>query len=188
MRLPLTGVETITRQRGNDSWPPAIAFEAFAASAKQVVGSILRDDALVDEGRIQQAKVAELRQALELEVEADQTRAQADAQLEARREQSEQERKRVEEQARQREQAIEREKAAAEQQAARDAREKAETVGKIDQLREKRVTATERQARLVRVNEESAVLAQQRQAVKAKDTAVKAAQAVEQKKAARKRA
>lgn len=188
MRLPLTSVETLTRQRGNDSWPPAIAFEAFAANAKQVVGSILHDDALVDEGRIQQARVAELRQAVELEVEADQTRAQADAQLQARLEQSEQERQHAETQARQREQTIAREKAAAEQQAARDAREKAETVGKIDQLREKRVTATERNARLTRVNEESAALARQRQAVKAKETAAKAAQAVEQKKAERKRA
>ena len=42
---------------------------------KQVVGSILRDEELVDEGRIQQAKVTELRRAVELEVRADQTRA-----------------------------------------------------------------------------------------------------------------
>ena len=71
LRLPICGVEALTGQTGNASWPPAIAFEGFEAGVKQVVGSFLRDDELVDEGRVQQAKVTELRRAVELEVQAD---------------------------------------------------------------------------------------------------------------------
>ena len=63
LRLPICGVEVLTGQTGNASWPPAMAFEGFEAGMKQVVGSILRDEELVDEGRIQQAKVTELRRA-----------------------------------------------------------------------------------------------------------------------------
>ena len=46
----------------------------FEAEVKQVVGSMLRDGELVEEGRVQQARVTELRRAVELEVQADQKR------------------------------------------------------------------------------------------------------------------
>ena len=41
LRLPICGVEALTGQTGNASWPPAIAFEGFEAGVKQVVGSFL---------------------------------------------------------------------------------------------------------------------------------------------------
>lgn len=84
LRLPLSSLEAFTGHRDDQAWPPALAFEGFEAGAKLVVGSVLRDAQLVDEARIQQAKLDELRRACALEVKADQTRAAADAQAEAR--------------------------------------------------------------------------------------------------------
>src|SRR5256885_8064264 len=63
-RWPLTAAEAVFRRtdgEGPSEWPPAIAYEAFAASSKQVVGSLVRHRPLVEEGRAQQAKVDKLR-------------------------------------------------------------------------------------------------------------------------------
>ena len=81
LRLPICGVEVLTGQTRNASWPPAIVFGGFEAEVKQVVGAMLRDGELVEEGRVQQAKVTELRRAVELEVQADQERAAGDREL-----------------------------------------------------------------------------------------------------------
>jgi hypothetical protein len=186
LRLPVIAAENIAGQRDNDSWPPAVLFESFEATAKQVVGSIIRDDVLVEEGRVQQAKVGELRKAVELDVKADQKRAVADSELQQRRQKAEQQRRQVEEQARRREEAIERDKREAEQKAAREAAQKRAAVDKTTELREKRVSDTERQARLTRVEEETTALAAQRRAVKATKTAVALDEAVEKKKSERK--
>src|SRR5206468_2327062 len=79
-RLPLTAVETVTGQRGAEHpWPPAMIFETFEAGVKQVLGTILRDPELVDEARVQQAKLGQLRQAEMLEAEAELRRQQAEA-------------------------------------------------------------------------------------------------------------
>jgi hypothetical protein len=187
LRLPVIAAENIAGQRDNDSWPPAVLFESFEATVKQVVGSVIRDETLVDEGRIQQAKVGELRKAVELEVEADQKRAVADGELQARRQTAEQQRRKVEEDTRRREQAIEREKRAAEQKAEREAAERRAAVDRAADVRDKRVSATERQARLTRVEAESTALTAQRRAVKASKTAAALGDAVEQKKTERKR-
>jgi hypothetical protein len=71
VRLPLTAVEVIAgHNQDGTAWPPSLAFESFEAAAKQVAGSLLRDDTLVQEGRLAQAKVAQLRKATELEAVA----------------------------------------------------------------------------------------------------------------------
>jgi soluble cytochrome b562 len=106
LRLPICGVEILTRQTRNESWPPAIAFEGFEAGVKQIVGSILRDEELVEEGRVQQAKVTELRRAVDLEVRADQKRAAGDRELRERQAQVEEERTKAEQNAARREQVI----------------------------------------------------------------------------------
>ena len=156
LRLPICGVEALTGQTGNASWPPAIAFEGFEAGVKQVVGSFLRDDELVDEGRVQQAKVTELRRAVELEVQADQTRAAGARELRERRARAKEERTKAEQDALRREQMIERDKRAAEQRVERELAEKAAAIEATAQRRDKRVTAVERDASLTRVEQESA--------------------------------
>jgi hypothetical protein len=186
LRLPITGIEAIAGQQGNDSWPPVIAFDGFEASAKQVVGSILRDETLVEEGRVQQAKVIELRRAIELDAEAEQTRAAADAALRARRDDAARQRRHAEAEAERREQAIEQDRVAQAERTAKQLNEKATTIERSDRARDNRVSALERNARRTRVDEEMAAVKQQSRAVQATKSAKDAAHAVEQKKARRK--
>jgi hypothetical protein len=185
LRLPICGVEALTGQTGNASWPPAIAFEGFEAGVKQVVGSILRDEELVDEGRIQQAKVTELRRAVELEVQADQTRAAGARELRERRARAKEERTKAAQDALRREQMIERDKRAAEQRVERELAEKAAAIEATAERRDKRVAAVERDASLTRVEQESAAVARQRRAVQATKAANNAGDALERKKAQR---
>jgi len=185
LRLPICGVEALTGQSGNASWPPAIAFEGFEAGMKQVVGSILRDGELVEEGRVQQAKVAELRRAVELEVRADQKRAAGERELRERQARAKEERDKAEQDALRRELMIERDKRAAEQRVERELAEKAAAVDATAERRDKRVAAAERDASLTRVEQESTALAQQRRAVRATKAASDASDALERKKTQR---
>src|SRR3954462_11706474 len=70
-RLPLNAVAKANGQQGNEQWPPALAFEGFEASVESVLGSLLRDDTLLQSGQVRQAKVAQLRKAVELEAVAE---------------------------------------------------------------------------------------------------------------------
>ena len=65
-RLPLDLARRLTGNRGNDQWSPAIAFDSFEATAKQVVGSLLGDDELVHQGELELERVGVLRQARNL--------------------------------------------------------------------------------------------------------------------------
>ena len=185
LRLPICGIEVLTGQTKNASWPPAVAFEGFEAGVKQVVGSILRDSELVEEGRLQQAKVTELRRAVDLEVQAEQKRAAGDRELRERLARAEDERNKAEQDARRREQVVQRDKRAAEQRVEREVGEKATAIAATAQRTAKRVTAVERDARLTRIDQESTAVAQQRRAVRATKAAGNASAALERKKAQR---
>jgi hypothetical protein len=186
MRLPLSTAERLAGQSKNVAWPPTMAYEAFEAGTKQMLGAFLRDESLVEEGRLQQAKLGELRRAAELEVKAEQTRAQADAELRTRQETADRQRTRVAQQTHQQEVAVEREKREAKQKADAEARRAEQTIAKVDEQREKQLEATERQARLVSVDAESKALRKERQAVASAEKVATLAAAVETKKAQRK--
>ena len=112
LRLPICGVEVLPGQTRNASLPPAITFGGFEAEVKQVVGSMLRDGELVEEGRVQQAKVTELRRAVELEVQADQKRAAGDRELREEQARAKEERNKAKQDTLRREQQIERDQRA----------------------------------------------------------------------------
>ncbi len=120
-RLPLDAVEAVVRRGEHDiEWPPAIVFDSFEASVKQLAGSIFRDDELTQDGRVGQTRVAQLRKAIELDTVAAQHKVQADAEFEQRRQADERHRQEVEKQADQREAALERERAEKKRRAAED--------------------------------------------------------------------
>jgi hypothetical protein len=48
LRLPLTVVERVAGQTGNEAWPPALVFEGFEAAVETTLGSLLGDAALAD--------------------------------------------------------------------------------------------------------------------------------------------
>ena len=186
LRLPLTAVEQVTNKSGSKSWPPAVAYESFEAEAKKVLGSLLRDDELVREGRLLQAKVRELAEAERLETKAEQKRIEADAKLEQRQESAEAARQRVEKQTAQREQQLQKEKAERERKVREEARRREESAAKAAQARDKVVTAQERQAERTRLAEESAALAKRSEALAATKRAQTLDTVLEAKKAQRK--
>jgi hypothetical protein len=158
LRLPLTAVERITNKTEVSDWPPAVAFESFEATAKKVLGSILRDDELVEQGRLLEAKVSELAEAERLETKADMQREAAAAELQQKQEAATRAREAAERKAEEREAALDREKAAKKRQVTETARKREAAVDKADELRDRVITAQERAAKRTRIVAESAAL------------------------------
>ncbi|MEY2473235.1 MAG: hypothetical protein QOK28_2564 [Actinomycetota bacterium] len=187
MRLPLSTVERLSGQSANEAWPPALMFEEFQAEAKKFAGSMLRDETLVEEGRLQSVKVTELRRSLELKTKAEAVREQADAELTQKQKAAERERQQAAQQASEREAAIARDERAAKQRVQTETKRAADSVAKADAAREEAIAAADREARRVKADAEAAALAKQQRAVVSIDTATTLADAVEKKKAQRKR-
>jgi hypothetical protein len=167
LRLPLTAVEHVTGQRGNELWPPALAFEGFEAGVETTVGSLLRDAALADKGRLRQAKLAQLRTAAQLETLAAQERAKADRALQSSREQATQQRDEVERLATQRKQQLEHQADAVERTVDQRAAKKAAAVRRTKAAQDKTVDRRERAARTTALSAESRALSTARDALDA---------------------
>lgn len=169
-RLPLSAVAKVSGQRDNEQWPPALAFEGFEASVETTLGSLLRDDELLESGRVRQAKVAQLRKAAELEAVADSKRDLAQQEVRERREAAAAKSKKASQRAQQREQQIQREaqqrEVAAEQKAAKQATAAQQTKVAQDKVIDRRERAATQQA----LAEESAALETQQKALDAAET------------------
>jgi hypothetical protein len=186
LRLPLTAIEFATHNGETAAWPPSLAYESFEAGAKQVLGSLVRDEALVREGRLQRAKINELVEAEHLEVEAEQKRQLADAQVEEHRQAADNARERAEEQAEQRTRQVAQQKAEKERSVQEDAARREQAAAKSAAQRDKVVTAEERRAARTRITEESAALSKRSEALAAQRNAASLDDALEAKKAQRK--
>jgi len=184
-RLPLTAAAAILRRGNQEDWPPILAFETFGAGVKQVVGSVLRDEALVHEGRLAQAKVAQLRKADELESIAEQQKAEADVEFNERREADEQRRHNIERQATERETELKRQRTEARRRAADKVRKQAEAVRQTQAATQKAVAKQQRAARSTRVSAERQALATKRRAAAAKGEVIRLDEALEGTKAMR---
>lgn len=171
LRLPLTAAGRITGQAANEQWPPALAYESFEATVETVVGGVLHDEALVDRGRVRQAKLAQLRKAADLEALAQAERREAQQRLEERRDEAEQRREQGQEQAEQRKQQA----AKAKQERQRKSREKAEQAERqarqVEAAREAAIERQERTAKLQALAEEEKALAAAKDAVDTEETA-----------------
>jgi colicin import membrane protein len=187
LRLPLTVVERVTDHAGAN-WPPALAYESFEGEAKKVLGAIIRDEELVRQGTLQQAKISELAEAERLGVKAEQARQEADAKLDARRQAAEQARARVEQQAKARQQQLQREKASKQRKVREEAARREAATARSSERRAKLVTAQERQAERTRIAEEQAALAKRSEALDTSRKAQRLDAALAAKKAQRKSA
>ncbi len=168
-RLPLDAVEAVVRRGDHDvEWPPAIAFDAFEATVKQFAGSILRDEELVQDGRVGQARVAQLRKAVELDAVAAQRKAGADAEFAQRRQIDEQHRREVQRHADQREAALERERVEEKRRVAEEGARKREEAAQVETIEERIVDREDRAARATRIAAERDALQHERKAVAAK--------------------
>lgn len=186
-RLPLTAAEAVLKRgQPTKDWAPTLAFESAEATVLQAVGSFLKDDELVTQGRLIEARITQLRRAAELEAQAEAKRTQADADYRERVESDQERRQRIAAEADQREQALAQEKARKTQEADAKARKQAENARKVEAAQQKAVARQERSARLSRVEAEQAALADEKRAVAADEAVLDLDAAIRTTKAVRK--
>jgi flagellar biosynthesis GTPase FlhF len=187
-RLPFAAVETLVRRRedGGGRWPLALAFDSFEASVKQVAGSLLHDDTLLEEGRLAEARVFELRKAAQLEAVAQQRKEQADANYKTRREADERQRREAKQRVAERESALERERQEKKRRAEQDAQKRNRLAEQLEQAEEKAVEHQDRAARAAAIAAERDALRQERAAVAGKNRVAELDDAIAETKSARK--
>jgi hypothetical protein len=191
MRLPLTIVERVLGPQDEEdaeAWPPALAFDAFEANIKQVVGSIFDDPVLVEEGRILEARVDRLREAARLELAAQQKRAAADAKLDKRRRSNRARQEDAERRAREREEAARHRAEQRAREAEERAREKQDLSRRAKASTKRAVDAKAREARAARIEKEREAVARERKAARADAKVVDLDASIARSKAARTRA
>lgn len=187
-RLPLTVAERLAAHDADETWPPTLAFESFEAGVKQMVGSVLHDEVLLDEGRLTRAKVAELREAARLETIAQQRAAQADRTFEERHAADQRRLVEAEQRAESREEAAARRRD--EKQAAADerARAKQAKARKTEAEREKKLERKERLAKVTAITKERDAIRHEKEAAGAQAEVIEVDKALEATRAARKNA
>ena len=183
MRLPLDVAEVVARRVGvevDDHWFPSVAFEGFEADAKRLVGSLLRDDELVEDGRRQRARATELRQALDLESVADGKRARADGRFERQRRAATGQRRAISEAAREADRAVEDKRRQGHTRVRRQADKLETKIEEVEAGRQETLARVEQDARSRALAEETAAVDKERQAVAAEAEALALEEAEEQ--------
>jgi len=183
LRLPLDVVASVANRDKDAEWPPALAFDAFEAQVKGLLGSILRDEDLLQEASRERTRIDQLRRAMNLEAEAEARRQQADQELAQRREQAQQKAETAEELAEQREQRLEQEKAEAKRRVQNETAEKKQKARKAADARQDRIDDIARDADEDRIRAEREALAERKEALEATGDALeldKAAAAVKE--------
>lgn len=188
-RWPLTATGSLLGRGNGDgvnAWPPTVAYEAFEASSKQAIGSLLHHDGLVEEGQAQQAKVDKLRKAMALEAVASQQKADADHDFETRRQADAERREEARVQAQERKAELNNQKG---RQHAKEEKKASDRTGAAERATERietAVTKQERAAASTRVSEERRAVSKQRQAVSAEAKAADIERQVESTRSTRK--
>jgi hypothetical protein len=185
-RLPLNAAAKMSGQQDNEQWPPALTFEGVEASVETVLGSLLRDDALVEAGRLRQAKVAQLRKAAQLEAIAESERDIAQREFAERRQEAEAKRRAAEQRAETREQQIEREAQQRKSEADQKAAKKAAAARESKLAQDKAIERRERAATAQALSKESEALKTQQAALDAAETVEVIDDSIEGTKQARK--
>jgi hypothetical protein len=182
-RLPLTVAETVFRR--DEEWLPTRAYETVESRFKQVMGRAVRDDELVEEGILEQAKTVQLHKAARLESQAGREKEMADASFEERRTADEEQRERVATQVEERKRAAEQKRTEEKRKAEAAAAKKASAVQNAQAATEKAIAKQERHARSANVQAERDAVHEERRALEAEKGVRKADKKVEAAKAAR---
>jgi hypothetical protein len=170
VRLPLTATERITNQQDNDQWPPSLAFERFEAGVETVAGSLLRDPELVGQGRLRQAKVAQLRKAAELDTRAVHEKKRADQRLRQRRKDVADKREETDQRAEQRKHELERQADIHERKVEEKAAKKTAAARQDKAAQDKAITREERAGKAASLAAESHALSTTKEALEADET------------------
>jgi len=189
MHRPIALAERVARRVGvdvPDEWLPERAFERFEGDVQRLVGSLLRDAELTEEGRRHDARAKELRRAARLEGEADAKRTAAKARFTARHETVERQRKAVGKAAAELERQRAAEHDAGRKRARQIARGREEAAAQADRARQQTADQAERAAAATRVVEEAQAFGAGVRAAQAEAHVQRLDQAVEHERADRK--
>ncbi|HVU72595.1 MAG TPA: hypothetical protein VHE83_06515 [Mycobacteriales bacterium] len=185
-RLPLNAVAKVTGRREDAQWPPFLVFERLEAAVETKAGALLRDDVLLELGRVREAKVAELQKAAQLEALAETKRQEAREEFTERREQVERQRREAAQRVEQREQQIERDAERKEAEARKKAAKKEALARDAKSTHEKAIERRERAARADALTQEAKALEAQEEALGAAAAIDAIDDAIERNKAVRK--
>jgi hypothetical protein len=168
LRVPLTAYEAVARRGDADAgWPPAVAFDTFEASVREVVGRLLRDEQLVAQAHLIRVKVGQIRKAADLEAAAEGKRAEARDDLDVRLEDNAVRRARVRDAAEERKARLQAEHEQRELEIEREAAERRQRGRRADQAVEQGLQRTERSDRAHRVQRRTETAEAGRKALKA---------------------
>jgi hypothetical protein len=169
LRIPLSAAERISGQRGNDRWPPTLAFEQLEAKVETAVGVLLRDDELTTVGEQRTAKVLKLKEAEALENAAEYEKTKARETERKRKAQAARDRARANRAARARKDKIQAQAAAEKQAAAENAAKQAMASEEQEAAQQKVIDRRERAARAEALRAESDAIDLTDEALQAKD-------------------
>ena len=164
-RLPVAVVARLSRQGHNEKWPPSLAYDGFEATVQSVLGSLLRDDSLLEKGRLRQAKVAQLRKAADLETLADARRDEARDTYRERRETAEEKRQQAAQRAQQRKQNVESQTEQRKNQVAKKAAAKKTAAREVKAAQDEAISRQERVAKGKALKAEQDALEAQQEAL-----------------------
>jgi hypothetical protein len=187
LRLPVTTAEIVSGHRGDPDWPPTLAYEAVEARAKQMIGTLLGDRQLAAEGKLREAKLDRLEQAAVLEAEAEEARRRAQDRQAEREERIDQTRQAVRRRQESKKEETQRQAAAKKQQARRAARRRQEATEEIAGAREDILERRRRADARRQLTDEELAVAGERRALESEREAQAVDEALEAKRAQRRR-
>lgn len=171
LRVPIDIGEAVARRnRGGTNeerrpWPPSVAFTAIEGGVKKAVGSLIRDDRLVEEGELNQASAKEQRQALLLGAVAESKRENAEERFEERREQITEARQAARARTQSEKKAAERSARTKERTLATKAQKLAEADARLEAAAEESLERQDRATRTRQIDKERQAIAEERRAV-----------------------
>lgn len=169
-RLPVAAAARVTGHAADETWPPALAFEGFQAGVETSLAALVGDEDWLDEGRLRQAKVAQLRRAGELEAVADKHEERAAVEFEQRKQQADKQREAARRQAEAKEQQVKREAEAKERQVKQKAAKKTAAARRTKAAQDEAIARRERSAKAAALEKESEALAATGEALEAERT------------------
>ncbi|MDQ6696268.1 MAG: hypothetical protein M3Z46_02265 [Actinomycetota bacterium] len=179
VRLPLNAAAAVTHHSEDESWPPALAFDAFEVRVKSAAAAVLHDDQLAEAAELGEQRIARLRDAIALESAAEQKRAQADQQLAQRREQAEDRADHAKEKAQELKEQLEAQESAAKRRVREQTAAKERELDEVNDRSQELIDERSRVAEQKRLQAERAALAERKKAVSAKSRALKLDKATE---------
>jgi len=187
LRLPVDLSESIARRNGNSRpWPPSIAFSALEGGVKKAVGSLIRDDELIEEGVLNQAAAKEQRQALLLGTVAEARRESAEEHFEERVEHVSEARQATRARAQSQKKAAERTASAKQRNLEAKAEKLAEDDARLEAAAEKSLERQDRASRTRQIENERRAITEERRAVAAEAAVAELDAKIEASKEARK--